>query len=161
LVAQIARQPQFRPELRGLFRLYWSTLATYAKGTGRQLGSWLLDDRNNESALCWRAWQIAWCVSRGGVADVVSGLSTSLGSSDFDECTAAIALIADAADYCVQPEAALFGGGAAPDRLAPDSPLLIVAEPPSEDVDHLGSSDNVTTVRVEPQPGIEKDYRQR
>ena len=112
LVAHIARQPQFRPELRGLFRAYRLTLATYAEDTGRELGSWILDDRDEESFLCWRAWQIAWCVSRGGIANVVAGLRSELGSSDLNECAAAIVLIADAADYCVQSKAALFGGGA-------------------------------------------------
>jgi hypothetical protein len=42
IVAHIARQSRFRPEVRGLFRVYWRTLAMYAKHTGRQFGSWCL-----------------------------------------------------------------------------------------------------------------------
>jgi hypothetical protein len=65
---------------------------------------------------------------------VVAGLRSELGSSDFDKSAAAIVLIADVADYCVQTEAATFGGGAAPECLAPDSPFRIDPEPTSGEV---------------------------
>jgi esterase/lipase superfamily enzyme len=146
LVAHIARYPEFRPEVRGLFGVYRRTLATYAKDTRRQFGSWLLDDRDEESLWCSWAWQIAWCVSRGGIANVVAGLRSELRSSDLVECAAAIVLIADAADYCIQSNAAIFGGGAAPERLAPNSPLLVIRERPKG---------RLTAVQVESQPGIE------
>ena len=144
LVAHIARYEKFRPELRGLFRVYRRTLESYAKGTG--LGSWLIDERDDEHYLCWTAWQIAWTVSRGGIASVVAGLRSELGSSDLDECTAALILIADAADYSVQSSAVLFGGGAAPERLAPND-LLLVA-PPAGDAGRLTGSQIDTMVRA-------------
>jgi len=129
LVVQIAANSRFRPDIRGLFRVYWRTLANYAKKTKRPLDSRLLVDRDyDDDALCWRASQIAWCVSRGGISHVVEGLRIELGSSDLKERTAAVALIADAADYSVQRGPALFGGGAAPPRLAPNNPFLVVSE---------------------------------
>jgi esterase/lipase superfamily enzyme len=158
LVTHVARHSQFRPELRGLFRIYWRALTTYAKYKERELGGWLLDHRSDEDHFSGLAWQIAWCVSRGGIANVVAGLRTELNSSDLDECAAALVLIADAADYAVQSEAPLFGGGAVPERLAPNSPFLVVVESTSEGV-RSRSSQEVTTVRAQPQPEIERRER--
>ena len=155
LVAHIARYVEFRPELRGLFRVYWRALATYANDSKRELGWWLLDHRSDENRFSGLAWQIAWCVSRGGIANVVAGLRTELNSSDLDERATAIILIADAADYAAQSDAPIFGGGAVPERLAPNNPFLVVFESTGEDTASR-SSQEVTTVRAQPHPEIER-----
>jgi hypothetical protein len=130
LVAHIARNRDFRPDLLGLFLLYRRTLTRYAERAGRSVGAWLLDGRDDESPLPWLSWQLAWTASRGGIVELVAGLRRRLSSADLEEKITACSFVADAADYCVQPEPEFFGGGRLALRLGQDDSLRVFADPP-------------------------------
>jgi hypothetical protein len=104
-------QGRFRPDLDGLFAQYWRLAVE--RGLGNQfLGA---GDESGPRTLCW---QIGWTVSRGGLRGLVPGLAAHLAGEDRTERIAAAFLIADAADYILQPHAPLFGGGFGPERPA-------------------------------------------
>lgn len=100
-------QGRFRPDLDGLFVTYWRLSV-------KQDFIWT-DSENRFRALCW---QIGWTASRGGLHGLVPGLVAHLSSADRSKRVAAAFMISDVADYILQPDAPLFGGGFAPDRQA-------------------------------------------
>jgi hypothetical protein len=114
-------QGQFRPDLDGLFAQYWR------QAVERGLGDHFLGagDESGPRTVCW---EIGWTVSRGGLRGLVPGLAAHLSGKDRTERIAAAFLIADAADYSMQPSAPLFGGGFGPERLVYE-PLLGLGEP--------------------------------
>jgi hypothetical protein len=131
-------QAQFRPDLEGLFAAYQrqaEELFVEYRGEaddGRMPGWFFeIDDEGGPRSMCY---QIAWTVSRGGLRGLVSGLAAHLTANNWAERMAAAILIADAADYVIQPYAPFFGGGAPPKRrLAPhilvDDSALRYSEP--------------------------------
>jgi len=121
LVAKIALDISFTPDLLGLFEIYRGALTRYAGRVERELGGWVIDGRGDENDLSYLSWQLAWTASRGGIADVVSGLRSHLTSEDSDDVIAALSFVADAADYSVQREPEIFGGARLPLRFAPNS----------------------------------------
>jgi hypothetical protein len=107
-------QGRFRPDLDGLFAEYWRQAVE--RGLGNQfLGA---GDESGPRTFCW---QIGWTVSRGGLRELVPGLAAHLTGEDPTERMAAAFLIADAADYVMQPYAPMFGGGFGPERLTYES----------------------------------------
>jgi hypothetical protein len=75
--------------------------------------------RDAEDFYSWRTWQIAWTVSRGGLTGLILALENRLTSHVELRQLAALGLIADSADYLLQREAAIFGGGIPPFRTLP------------------------------------------
>jgi len=132
-----AMQGRFSPELEGLFAVYaylarrlfteYRNRAARSSPTGAE-SLFRFVGWDDEATPRWLCYQIGWTVSRGGLNDLVSGLGARLTSGDREERMAAAYLIADAADYILQPDAPLFGGGRAParrrmrDELVDDSP---------------------------------------
>jgi hypothetical protein len=119
----------FRPDLEGLFAQYRrAALAECAAWEGdRRPGTWFLRDPDFES---WRGfrvlcWQIGWTVSRGGLRGLVPGLARPLAAGNETDRAVAALLIADAADYVLQAEAPLFGGGLGPAPRLPADPAAL------------------------------------
>jgi len=94
----------FRPDAVGLFLEYFSAARSYALHIKKALGPWFLEDRDDGHSQCWRSWQLAWVLSRGGLANAVGALWPWLECAKPSEQIAALALLADVADYVVQPE---------------------------------------------------------
>jgi hypothetical protein len=113
-------QGRFQPDLDGLFTTYWRLAVE--RGFSYFLGA------DDESGPRTSSWQIGWTASRGGLRGLVPGLSAHLRGEDRTERIAAAFMIADAADYVVQPNAPLFGGGFGPDRQVYE-PLAGYGEP--------------------------------
>jgi hypothetical protein len=115
-------QGQFRPDLEGLFTAYRSqaeeVFALYSREAenGRTvLPSFVeFNDEGGPRSLCY---QIGWTISRGGLRGLVTGLAAHLTAEDRVERMAAAYLIADAANYAIQPYGPQFGGGFAPEHL--------------------------------------------
>jgi TIR domain len=111
-------QGQFRPDLEGLFNVYRrraeEVFAQYSweleNGRTAQTSFVELDVEGGPRSLCY---QIGWTVSRGGLRGLVTGLAAHLTSQDRFERMAAAYLIADAANYVIQPYGPQFGGGSA------------------------------------------------
>jgi hypothetical protein len=103
-------QGRFRPDLDGLFTQYWRLAVKWG------LDNQFLERRDVDSGPRTLCWQIGWMVSRGGLRGLVPGLAAHLASEDRTERIAAAFLIADAADYILQPHAPVFGGGGGPER---------------------------------------------
>jgi TIR domain len=127
-IAEISAE--FRPDAAGLFAEYFSAAERWSSFVGKDLGPWYLDERDNEINQCWRSWQIAWVVSRGGLGGLVTALVPWLGSAKSSEQITALALLSDVADYVVQAEPECFGGGRLPPRMHPDDPAYTLADAP-------------------------------
>jgi hypothetical protein len=123
-----AVQGRLRPDLEGLFTLYRRAAAEFLRA-GCDVAAFF--DENWEDALRGTCWQLAWIVSRGGLRGLVPSLAGHLASADQEERVTAALLIADAADYVLQPVAPEFGGGIGPGRgptrevLLDDSPYRL------------------------------------
>jgi hypothetical protein len=115
-------QTQFRPDLDGLFAVYWRLAEEASNTWGEDPDTWLSSVADSgPRTLCW---QIGWTVSRGGLRGLASGLAAHLSAADRTERMAAAFLIADAADYVLQPYAPIFGGGSGPERRMVSEVLL-------------------------------------
>ncbi|MBN2092237.1 toll/interleukin-1 receptor domain-containing protein [candidate division KSB1 bacterium] len=131
LLGHLERIENFRPDLNGLFEEYlrcvkgWITERSSYYGVPN--GRWFQLYRDDEDSYSWRSWQIAWTVSRGGLKGLISALTIHLTADDETRQMAALALIADSADYIWQRSAAIFGGGIRPPRLAPPN-LIEIAQ---------------------------------
>ena len=123
LLKSLERIENFKPDLRGLFEEYLRCVNGWIRDRSSNYGErnarWFQMYRDDEDPYSWRSWQIAWTVSRGGLKGLISSLTIPLTAHD-DEAhqIAALALIADAADYVLQRSAAVFGGGIRPPRSA-------------------------------------------
>ena len=110
----------FRPDLNGLFEEYLRCIMDRRSRYAVPPDRWYLWERDDENGDNWRSWQIAWTVSRGGIKGLISALATHLAAHNETRQLAALALIADSADYTLQRGAAVFGGGIHPPRLDPN-----------------------------------------
>jgi hypothetical protein len=131
-----AMQGRFEPDLDGLFGVYagqardlFAGYRGWSEGAapGRTFSFVRIDDSGGPRSFCY---QIGWTVSRGGLRDLVPGLTDHLAHGDPEERMAAAYLVADAADYVLQANPALFGGGFAPERRLVRSMLVPEAGPP-------------------------------
>jgi hypothetical protein len=121
----IARHAQgfFRPDLSGLFNEYRRLAVETLAWSDQAPSNWseLSGAEGGPRAVCW---QIGWTLSRGGLPGLVPGLAGHLTADDEMEQMVAAWLIADAADYVLQPYAAQFGGGSGPEPLTWNHELL-------------------------------------
>ncbi len=123
LIKNLERIENFKPDLRGLFEEYLRCVNAWIRDRssnyGEPNGRWFQLYRDDGDPYSWRSWQIAWTVSRGGLKGLISSLTIHLTANDEVHQIAALALIADSADYSLQRSAAIFGGGVRPFRSGP------------------------------------------
>jgi hypothetical protein len=123
LLKKLGSIEDFRPDLCGLFEEYLRCISGWIRDRssryGEPNGRWFQLRRDDEDPYSWRSWQIAWTVSRGGLKGLISSLTIHLTADDETRQIAALALIADSADYVLQRSAPGFGGGQRPSRSAP------------------------------------------
>jgi hypothetical protein len=129
LLKHIERLENFRPDIYGLYAEYLECLKDWINDRssyyGETGGRWFQLHRGDEDSFGWRSWHIAWTVSRGGLRGLISALAVHLTAYNETRQIAALALIADSADYTLQRSAAIFGGGQRPHRLDPNWASLL------------------------------------